>query len=161
MPTLCLVFSDILWSGQFSIETQMVWITVIILGFFLSIFLDNPTKCSSDLGKNRWPFPKTSPAQSCRGSSSQGTDVTLFPARQCFSCPRGEKPSFGKPSLFKLPNYLRPLYLKRHFTVAVDWANLLFLTFGVWNSFSSFIPISQTNMLDVKPNQLPSTLYSA
>lgn len=75
---LCLVSSSMLLSGQFPIEIPMISMSIISLWLFtvLSILLDNSTNYSSDLGKNRWPFPTTSPVQPYCGSSN-----LLFPAQ--------------------------------------------------------------------------------
>lgn len=136
---------------------------------FLSTLLDIPTNCSGDLGKNALPFPQTSPVQLYHGLSSLESEVTLtyfLSAPLCYiyflkgSIRRSFETQFRK-IFFNSPNYLSSLYLKKYFSVAVDWANLFFLIFGFWDPLSSSIPISQTNMLDTKPDQLPSTLYFA
>lgn len=124
---------------------------------FLSILLEI-TNYSSDSGKKRWPVPKIS---LCSPRVRDDANL-LSPAQQCQIYTKGDKRTiktyFRKTIFISSPRYLRPPNLKKYFSVAWDWAN--FLIFWFWDPFSSFIPVFQSNMLDIKPNQLPSTLRS-
>lgn len=173
---LCLVSSSILLSGQFPIEIQMASISVIILWLFivLSILLDNSTNYSSDLGKNRWPFPTTSPVWPYRGSSSLESKRTLtcsFLPNNTTSILNGEWKKFWIPVSENHPGLNSP----------VIWGSRSQKVFFIckWKLVLSFISVLSKLVLsyililtptlkfhtyfpnqnvDIKPNQLPSTL---
>lgn len=115
-PQLCLVFLIFCYQVIPSRNSNGININNYSLGwfvspFFLSILLENSTNYSSDLGKNRWPFPITSPVQPYHGSSSLESEVTLTYSllpNNVTSVLKGIevvlKPNLGRPSWFKLPS---------------------------------------------------------
>lgn len=162
---LYLVSSSILLSGQFPIEIQMTSISVIILWLFivLSILLDNSTNYSSDLGKNRWPFPTTSPVRPYRGSSSLESKKTLtcsFLPNNTTSILNGEWKKFWIPVSGSHPGLNSPViwgsrshkvFFICKWKLVLSYISVLTLTL----KFHTYFP---NQNVDIKPNQLPSTL---
>lgn len=143
----------------------MISESIIILWLFivLSILLDNSTNYSSDLGKNRWPFPIASPVQPHRGSSSPELEKTLT----CSFLPNNTTSILnGKRKKFWIPVSENRLALNS----LVIWGSRSQKVFFIckWKLILSYISVLRPTLqfhtyfpnqkVDIKPNQLPSTL---
>lgn len=63
---------------------------------------------------------------------------------------------FRKTILVWIPQPLRSLCLKKYFFFSPSGLGKHILIFGFWDPLLSFLPISYTSLLPIKPNQLPS-----